>query len=147
MKPGRDLHPTRKLIAGHLPIVKNRLVCIRTDQGGQSKGGRAYNITGSARVLVPRGVALHDADPGKPFQATTTPGYIVQIELAGDGSAGDPVAAHDLTGTVNPVPSGDPGSSFWVGVMLEDGLAGEVVDVLYDPSVPRVIGDDAPVVP
>ena len=43
--------------------------------------------------------------------------------------------------------TGDPGSSFWVGVMPEDGLAGDVVDVLYDPSVPRVIGDDAPVVP
>ena len=147
MKPGRDLHPTRKLIAGHLPIVKNRLVCIRTDQGGQSKGGRAYNITGSGRVFVPRGVALHDADPGKPFQAITTPGYIVRIELAGDGVAGDPVAVHQNTGTVNPVPNGDAGSSFWVGVMLEDGLAGEAVNVLYQPSPPVFIGDDAPLEP
>ena len=147
MKTGRDLHPTRKLIAGHLPIVKNRLVCIRTDQGGQSEGGRAYNTTGSGRTLVPRGVALHDADPGKPFQATTTPGYIVQIELAGDGAAGDPVAVHQNSGTVNPVPNGDPGSSFWVGVMLEDGLVGDVVDLIYSPSAPSFIGDDSPVVP
>ena len=141
LRSGDYLAPTASLKAGHEPILKHRFVTVRSNADGVSTGGRFYNSpAGLGRPHVPVAVSCQDAEPDGRFTAIATPGNYAEVELLSAGTAGQPCVADRDTGLAEPIANGDPGTRWFAGWLMEDGAAGDVVQIFFQPFGTEGIG-------
>jgi hypothetical protein len=92
-------------------------------------GGKAAVATGSTAALI--GVSLYDTPAGQP--ATIQVDGVARVKLGGTVNADDPITSNASGQGVAAAPAA--GVNAWiVGIALESGVAGDLIDVQIAPS-------------